>query len=73
MDLIAADGTELDTDGTDDGKNGALKITATRSGTEITSTRLKSDIDLDAYGYYEVRAKVPVETGAWPAIWLWRC
>ena len=60
-----------DTDRTDDGVNGALRITAKRDGGEITSARVKSDIDdLPAYGYYEIRAKLPSESGAWPAIWM---
>lgn len=71
VDLMAGGSGELDTDGTADGKNGALKITALKTGNEITSARIKSDIDeLGAYGYYEVRAKLPSETAAWPAIWL---
>ena len=63
--------TDGDTDRSDDGVNGALRITAKREGGEITSARVKSDIDdLPAYGYYEIRAKLPSESGAWPAIWM---
>ena len=68
IDIGVADG---DTDGSNDGINGALRITAKRDGNEITSARVKSDIDyLPAYGYYEIRAKLPSESGAWPAIWM---
>ena len=55
--------------GTDDG---ALKITAKSQSGSITSARVKSDIGelVGPYGYYEIKAKVPSEPGAWPAIWL---
>ncbi|MEN9775426.1 MAG: Beta-glucanase precursor, partial [Pseudomonadota bacterium] len=37
----------------------------------ITSARLTTrDWNLDPYGYLEVRAKLPAEKGAWPAIWM---
>jgi beta-glucanase (GH16 family) len=39
--------------------------------TGITSARLTtSGWDLPAYGYVEVRAKLPDAKGAWPAIWM---
>ena len=71
IDLIARDPSEADTDGVADGVNGALRIVAAKTGNEITSARIRSDIDeIGAHGYYEVRAKLPPESGAWPAIWL---
>ena len=71
IDLISRDSSEADTDGTDDNVNGALRIVANKTGNEITSARIKSDIgEIGSHGYYEVRAKIPAESGAWPAIWL---
>jgi len=71
IDLIARDSGEADTDGANDNINGALRIVANKTGDEITSARIKSDIgEIGSHGYYEVRAKIPPESGAWPAIWL---
>ena len=38
-----------------------------KTGAEITSARIRSDIDeIGAHGYYEVRAKLPSESGRGP-------
>ena len=68
VDVGVADG---DTDGSDDGVNGALRITAKREGDgdHIGPGEVRRDY-LPAYGYYEIRAKLPSEDCAWPAIWL---
>jgi len=54
--------------------NGSLKITAKRenfSGSNFTSARLLSkDKYSFKYGKVEVRAKLPVGGGTWPAIWM---
>ncbi|MDP6969522.1 MAG: family 16 glycosylhydrolase [Gammaproteobacteria bacterium] len=66
----ANDAVIVDVDPTE-GVNGALRITAQNSSGTITSARVKSQIDdLAPYGYYEIRARLPSEQGAWPAIWL---
>lgn len=50
---------------------GTLKITAKKAGSGYTSTRLKSEGKFDfTYGKVEVRAKLPVGGGTWPAIWM---
>ena len=50
---------------------GNLKITAIKSGSTYTSTRLKSENKYEfTYGKVEVRAKLPFGGGTWPAIWM---
>jgi len=53
--------------------NGTLKITAKResfSGSAFTSARLLTKNKFSTkYGKIEVRAKLPVGVGTWPAIW----
>ena len=54
--------------------NGILKITAKKEsyqGAEYTSTRMKTQGKFDfKYGKVEVRAKLPLGGGTWPAIWM---
>ena len=51
-------------------QGGNLKITAKKSGTGYTSARLKTEDKYEfTYGKIEVRAKLPVGGGTWPAIW----
>lgn len=54
--------------------NGTLKITAIRenfSGSPFTSARLLSRNKFSfKYGRVDVRAKLPVGAGTWPAIWM---
>lgn len=54
--------------------NGSLKITAKRenfSGSSFTSARLISkDKYSFKYGKVEIRAKLPVGGGTWPALWM---
>jgi beta-glucanase (GH16 family) len=55
-------------------QGGSLKITAKREsvgGAEFTSARLKSENKFAfTYGKVEVRAKLPIGGGTWPAIWM---
>ena len=51
--------------------DGTLKIVAVKSGSSWTSARLKTKGLKDfTYGRVEFRAKVPVDAGSWPAIWM---
>jgi beta-glucanase (GH16 family) len=52
--------------------DGVLRITATDEpydGKDYRSARLESTF-AQAYGKFEVRAKIPTTKGIWPAIWL---
>ncbi|WP_445457616.1 glycoside hydrolase family 16 protein [Flavobacterium sp. HNIBRBA15423] len=50
---------------------GNLVITAIKSGSNYTSARLKSENKFEfTYGKVEVRAKLPIGGGTWPAIWM---
>lgn len=55
-------------------EDGFLKITAKKenyAGSNYTSARLKTQGKFDfTYGRVEVRAKLPVGVGTWPAIWM---
>ncbi len=52
--------------------DGVLRITATNEphdGKDYRSARLESRFT-QAYGKFEIRAKIPTTKGIWPAIWL---
>lgn len=53
-------------------KDGVLNIVAKDDGNGgFTSARITNrPAAVDPYGYYEIRAKLPCGTGAWPSIWL---
>lgn len=55
-------------------QGGNLKITAKKEasgGAEYSSARLKTDAKFSfTYGKIEVRAKLPIGKGTWPAIWM---
>lgn len=52
--------------------NGTLKIVAHKNDSgKWTSARLMSSFKQSfTYGYIEFRAKLPVEKGSWPALWM---
>ena len=52
-------------------EGGSLIITAKKEGSNYTSARLKSQgLYNFTYGRVEVKAKLPVTQGTWPAIWM---
>lgn len=52
-------------------QGGNLKITAIKTGSNYSSARLKTEGLFDfTYGKMEVRAKLPIGGGTWPAIWM---
>ncbi|WP_238162682.1 carbohydrate binding domain-containing protein [Cohnella sp. AR92] len=57
-----------------DGAKGVLRLTAKREdygGRSYTSAKLTSRLKGDwTYGKFVVRAKLPIQQGMWPAIWM---
>ncbi|MBW5445229.1 family 16 glycosylhydrolase [Cohnella sp. CFH 77786] len=57
-----------------DGTKGVLRLTAKREdygGRKYTSAKLTSRMKGDwTYGKFVVRAKLPIQQGMWPAIWM---
>ncbi|MFB9266856.1 family 16 glycosylhydrolase [Bradyrhizobium erythrophlei] len=60
-------------------ENGVLSIVARRTppnlkavlfNNEYTSGILTTQGKFSQYGYFEIRAKIPIGTGVWPAFWL---
>jgi len=52
-------------------EDGALKITAVKSGGSFTSARIKTKGKFDqAYGRFEASIKLPWGPGIWPAFWM---
>ena len=52
-------------------EDGLLKIIAKASGSDYTSSRLKSQgLYQFTYGRADIRAKLPASAGTWPAIWM---
>jgi len=52
-------------------KDGKLIITARKEGDRYTSTRINTkEKKAFRYGRFEMRAKLPVGTGVWPAFWM---
>lgn len=50
---------------------GSLHITAIANNNSFTSGRIRtSELFSQTYGLFEVRAKLPVGQGLWPAIWM---
>jgi len=62
---------QLYTDSNHEVKDGLLTINILNDGGTYTSTRITTKDKVEfTYGRIEARAKLPVGTGVWPAIWM---